>query len=194
MSDQVDVEDALAHLQQHAPVPAAAAAAAPPAAALPPSILEANRIYCLLCKLFSASPAALLTHMQSPRHSFNCLYMLRQMPVLKCFVCNMLMLGPVEDHLISERHATNWYRFIVLKVPCDCNVYNYVRVAHGPNRPDTPVWRALRFDAVADQLYRQHLQMHRGYHFPLHDDYIELPLPDEMEEEDVDEEEVEELY
>ena len=48
---------------------------------------------------------------------------------------------------------------------------------------------ALRFDRVADQLYRQHLQMHQGYYFPLHDDYIELALPDEIEEEEVDEDE-----
>jgi len=87
--------------------------------------------------------------------------------------------------LISRRHAINWYRFIVQEVPLDCNAYNYVRVAQSRGRPDSPVWRNLRFDAVADQLYSQHLQMHQGYHFPLHDDYAG--------EEEVDESEVEEV-
>ena len=29
----------------------------------------------------------------------------------------------------------------------------------------------------------------QGYYFPLHDGYIELPFPDEIEEEEVDEDE-----
>ena len=165
-------------------MPAAATAAAPPAVTPPPSIMVANRQYCPLCKLWCASTGHLLEHCKETEHSAKCLYFLRRKHFVKCFVCNQLMLEPVEDHLISKLHAINWYRFIVDEVQLDCNAYNYVRVAQSRGRPDSLVWRTLRFDAVADQLYSQHLQMHRGYYFPLHDDYVE---------EEVDESEVEEV-
>ena len=33
--------------------------------------------------------------------------------------------------------------------------------------PHSAVWDALRFDAVADKLYHQHMQIHNGHYFPL---------------------------
>ena len=190
MSDRVNFEDGWgSFLQQPAPVPAAATAAAlPPAAAIPPSIMEAHPILCPLCKVWANSPGLFLRHCKEPQHSANCLYLLREKEMLICKICNKLMLGSVHEHLVSERHARNWYKLIVEKVPFGCTAYDFLRVVKLRKRPDTPVWSDLRLDAVADKLYKDHLLMHRSHYFPdqhhTDEQVVELPGSDSDDNEE----------
>ena len=123
----------------------------------PPSIMEAHRVRCPLYKLWFASPGLFMMHCKDTQHSANYLYLLRKKPFLKCIICNKLMLGPLEVHLVSKRHATNWYRLVVQEVKVDCNVYDYVRVVNGYSRPHTP--RVGSPALRCSGRYRQHLQI-----------------------------------
>ena len=162
-----------------------------PALAAPMPLDTQLRQWCPLCKCWLWSLARYLLHMQGERHSANCLHHLRNRPMLVCGFCGWYVLVSIEAHCVSRNHVTHLNAFLNLGLAYryTCNTFNYMRIRPGNRRPDSMENRALRFDAVADRLYAQHLTIHSQLNWPW-----EALARDEVEDEEEIYEVVEDLH